>query len=128
MDLLARCCNRYQGDNSNNLDMHANPTNLLALPDCARELKRTYAPLRDVVVQAVATDAIVPTLSATLEYFKYASTKDDLPTRFMEAQMDYFGEHMFDDRADPPGEPVTGQHHFEWKPARGEVDEKGGDE
>ena len=42
-----------------------------------------------------------------------------MPTSFMEAQLDFFGEHMFDLKSEGPGKPVTGPHHFEWKPARG---------
>ena len=45
-----------------------------------------------------------------------------LPTQFMEAELDYFGEHMFDKEDEPASEPKKGKHHFEWKPAKGRWD------
>ena len=42
----------------------------------------------------------------------------DLPTSFYEAQLDYFGNHMYDRKDDDPeGLPVEGKYSFEWKPA-----------
>ena len=41
-----------------------------------------------------------------------------------EAELDYFGAHMFDLKTEGPGKPEKGSHHFEWKPARG-IDEEG---
>ena len=59
------------------------------------------------------------TLSSTLEYLKYEAG-EMLPTRFMEAEMDFFGAHGFDrpgvDKEDP-GEAKKGAHHYEWRPA-----------
>ena len=60
------------------------------------EFKKSYAALRRIVSLGTATDATIPSLSATLEYLKYTTTDDDLPTAFMEAELDYFGYHMFD--------------------------------
>ena len=57
-----------------------------------------------------------PTISATLEFLKF-STNTILPTHFYEAQLDYFGKHMFGFKSEPAGVPETGKHHFEWKPA-----------
>lgn len=54
-------------------------------------------------------------MSATLEYLKYCGNLE-LPTQFYEAELDYFGKHMFDMKGEPAGKPVTGKHHFEWKP------------
>ena len=35
-----------------------------------------------------------------------------------EAQLDYFGKHMYDRIGDcDAGDPIMGKHHFEWKPA-----------
>lgn len=93
-------------------------TNLLANPTIASELTGTYRGLKNVVLKAAEADLNVPALSATLEYCKY-SGYTDMPTAFQEAQLDYFGEHMFDRRSEGAGEPVAGRHHFEWKPARG---------
>ena len=82
----------------------------------AKELKGNFAALKKVVTMGVETNAIIPSLSATLEYLKY-SVNTVLPTQFYEAQLDYFGKHMFDLKSEPAGEPVTGKHHYEWKPA-----------
>ena len=92
--------------------------NLLGNPKVAKEVKGCYAGLKNVVLKATEVDAHVPSLSASLEYVKYSSSTD-LPTQFMEAELDYFGRHMFDLKAAGPGKPVTGEHHFEWKPPHG---------
>lgn len=92
--------------------------NLLAHPLIAGELTKTYPGLKSVVLAGMTADLNVPSLSATLEYCKY-SGYTDMPTSFMEAQLDFFGEHMFDLKSEGTGEPVTGRHHFEWKPATG---------
>jgi len=42
----------------------------------------------------------------------------------METELDYFGGHMFDLKDEAPGKPVAGKHHFEWKPARGNFEDK----
>lgn len=65
-----------------------NPTIATALSTSTPGLKRT-------VLTALAADAPIPALSATLEYVKYVgSTK--LPTQFMQAQLDAFGKHGFE--------------------------------
>ncbi|KAF2457270.1 6-phosphogluconate dehydrogenase [Lineolata rhizophorae] len=92
--------------------------NLLAHELISHELSSRYSALKDVTLRAMGVDAPVPSLSASLEYYKYMSSTD-LPIQFMEAQLDYFGEHMYDLKSETPGKPVTGKHHFEWKPARG---------
>jgi 6-phosphogluconate dehydrogenase len=46
------------------------------------------------------------------------SSFPDLPTDFYEAELDFFGKHMFDVKGEKgTGEPTEGKHHFEWKPA-----------
>ncbi|KAI3396551.1 hypothetical protein diail_12075 [Diaporthe ilicicola] len=102
------------GQEEGALDKH----NLLAHPTIARELSATTASLRGLVADAVRLDAHVPALSASLEYLKY-SVSADLPTSFQEAQLDFFGNHMYDLKSEGPGEPVKGRHHYEWRPARG---------
>ncbi|KAH7254631.1 6-phosphogluconate dehydrogenase [Fusarium solani] len=92
--------------------------NLLGHRRVAQALLETLPSLKDVVLKAIGSDAYVPALAASLEYIKYSSAAD-LPTSFQEAQLDYFGEHMYDLKRDDPGRPVKGKHHFEWKPARG---------
>lgn len=99
-------------------DSKLDKTNLPAHPTIASDMTTTYGSLKTVVLKGVEADHNVPALSAALEYYKY-SGYTDMPTSFQEAQLDYFGEHMFDLKRDGPGEPVTGKHHFEWKPARG---------
>jgi len=83
----------------------------------AEQLKLCYPSLRHVVMMATGADQVIPSLSASLEYIKYM-TSTDLPTSFYEAELDYFGSHMYDKKGDDPeGKPETGKHHFEWKPA-----------
>ncbi len=82
----------------------------------AAELNSNFSALKKVVTMGVETNAIIPSMSATLEYLKF-SVNTILPTQFYEAQLDYFGKHMFDLKSEPAGEPVTGKHHYEWKPA-----------
>lgn len=83
----------------------------------AEEFKRGFSPLRRVCLKALEGDHNVPALSASLEWLKVL-TSTDLPTNFYEAQLDYFGNHMFDKKGhDEAGLPVTGKYTFEWKPA-----------
>ncbi|KAF2151688.1 6-phosphogluconate dehydrogenase C-terminal domain-like protein [Myriangium duriaei CBS 260.36] len=107
-DLLAPILDNYQSKDL---------TNLLYEPAIAAELKRTKPALQRVVGQAVAGDHVVPAISASLEYVKY-QTGLELPTQFYEAELDYFGKHMYD-RTDEDKEeaPTEGKHHFEWKKA-----------
>ena len=82
----------------------------------AQELADAFPALKEIVARAVQYNSIVPSLSATLEFLKY-STNTVLPTQFYEAQLDYFGKHMFDLKSEGAGKPETGKHHFEWKRA-----------
>lgn len=70
------------------------------------------------MLKSTEADANIPSLSASLEYYKYSGFTD-LPTQFMEAELDYFGFHMYDVKSEEPGKPVTGKYHFEWRPAKG---------
>ena len=91
--------------------------NPLYEPDVARDFKRGFAQLRKIVLAATEGDHVIPSISATLEYLKI-QTSTDLPTSFYEAELDYFGKHMYDKKGDDPaGLPETGKHHYEWKPA-----------
>ncbi|KAJ4399832.1 hypothetical protein N0V85_005919 [Neurospora sp. IMI 360204] len=81
----------------------------------AGELAKTYPA---VVLNAIEFDLHAGALGASLEYYKYSGSTE-LPTKFQEAELDYLGAHMFDQKTAQPGKPVTGDHHFEWKPARG---------
>jgi 6-phosphogluconate dehydrogenase len=43
-----------------------------------------------------------------------------LPTKFMEAEMDFFGSHNYDMPGVRGGDPCKtkkGAHHYEWRPA-----------
>ncbi|KDQ57038.1 hypothetical protein JAAARDRAFT_688159 [Jaapia argillacea MUCL 33604] len=90
--------------------------NVLALEDVAKEVKRTIPALSRVVQRGLEFNTHIPTLSASLEYYKYCAGLH-LPTQFMEAQLDYFGAHSFDLKEEGAGEVKKGKHHFEWKPA-----------
>ncbi|KAF9871093.1 6-phosphogluconate dehydrogenase [Colletotrichum karsti] len=95
---------------------------ILANIEVAKELSDSLLAAKQVIIRAIEADLCVPALSQSLEYYKY-STSTELPTQFMEAELDYFGKHMFDRKEDPfPGKPKTGEHHYEWKPAVGKRD------
>jgi len=83
----------------------------------ADEFKKGMSSLKKVCLKAMEGDHNIPALSATLEWLKIM-TSVDLPTSFYEAQLDYFGNHMFDKKGDDPeGAAVTGKHSYEWKAA-----------
>lgn len=75
----------------------------------AGEFKRTFASLKNISLKAIEADAYIPALSATLEYLKYATTKENLPTEFMEAELDFFGSHNFEFKGQDSGKPATGK-------------------
>lgn len=92
-------------------------TNPLYEAVVADDLKRGLPSLKRVVAKGVESDAIIPALSASLEYLKI-QTSTALPTSFYEAQLDYFGAHMFDRKGeDKEGKPTEGKYHYEWKSA-----------
>ncbi|KAI5918897.1 6-phosphogluconate dehydrogenase [Camillea tinctor] len=111
-DLLERMFSRADHD----------PDDILSNPEVGHELARCFPAAKQVVLRAVEADLFVPVISQTLEYYKY-ETSTELPTQFMEAQLDYFGQHMFERKDDPVRGPTKGEHHFEWKPAKGSSDE-----
>jgi 6-phosphogluconate dehydrogenase len=91
--------------------------NLLFEKTVASDLKKGQPALKRVVIQAVSGDHVVPAISSSLDYIKY-QTGLELPTQFYEAELDYFGKHMYDKKGeDPKGAPTTGKYHFEWKRA-----------
>lgn len=111
-DLLERM---YQRDDHDDDDILSNK-------EVGDEMSKNFPALKAVVLKSIEADLVVPAISASLEFFKYSSSTD-LPTQFMEAELDYFGAHMFDLKEGPPGKPQTGEHHFEWKPAKGIFDQ-----
>ncbi|KAH6648943.1 6-phosphogluconate dehydrogenase [Truncatella angustata] len=94
------------------------PDDIFGNPEIGHELSTLYPAVKKIVLKAIETDTFVPSISQALEYFKY-QTSTELPTQFMEAQLDYFGQHMYDKKSDPVGGPEKGKHHYEWNPAKG---------
>jgi 6-phosphogluconate dehydrogenase len=93
--------------------------NIKLIDEASTALADNYQHLKEVVQRAGEWDASSPSLSASLEYLKYVAGRN-LPTQFMEAEMDLFGAHGYDrPQADgeDPGRPQKGAHHFEWRPA-----------
>ncbi|CAF1561826.1 unnamed protein product [Adineta ricciae] len=66
------------------------------------------------ILLAIEYGAHVPALTASLEYFKYVSSTE-LPTQFMEAELDYFGAHAYDLKSENAMDVKKGSHHYEWK-------------
>jgi 6-phosphogluconate dehydrogenase len=97
-------------------------TDVLANPEVGDELEKHVADLKSVVLEAIEADTFIPAMSQTLEWFKY-ETSTELPTQFMEAQLDYFGEHMFETKGHASSVPEKGQRHYEWRRALGLSDE-----
>jgi 6-phosphogluconate dehydrogenase len=98
------------------------PDDILGNPEVGRELARHYSAIKKVMLKALEVDTFVPAIGQSMEYYKY-ETSTKLPTQFMEAQLDFFGQHMFDTKDDPVGGPTKGEHHFEWKEAKGSADQ-----
>ncbi|KAJ5189436.1 Fibritin/6-phosphogluconate dehydrogenase C-terminal extension [Penicillium cf. griseofulvum] len=94
-------------------------TNTKFVDAVAHELRQNFHSLKQVVMEGTKFDQYIPALSATLEYLKYEGGLG-LPTKFMEAQMDYFGAHNYNRPGIPgedPGLVHKGPHHYEWLPA-----------
>ncbi|KAL4864620.1 hypothetical protein BDV12DRAFT_188791 [Aspergillus spectabilis] len=68
--------------------------NMKYIDKVAQELRRTYGSLKEIVIAGIDSDHYLPAMSATLEYVKYVGGTT-LPTKFMEAQMDFFGAHGY---------------------------------
>ena len=82
-------------------------------------LNANHPALKSIVLKATEWDAVIPSLSASLEYLKYVSNRA-LPTQFMEAEMDIFGSHAYDEphaKGEDPGMASKGAHRYEWRPA-----------
>ncbi|PCH39465.1 6-phosphogluconate dehydrogenase decarboxylating [Wolfiporia cocos MD-104 SS10] len=98
------------------LEKEGKVTNVLTLKRVGEEVARTIPALRRVVQRTLEWNAHIPTLSASLEYYKYCAGKH-LPSQFMEAELDYFGAHSYDKKSEGAGEVKKGKHHVEWKRA-----------
>lgn len=99
-------------------DAKVDKNNLLAHPTIAKELSGAMGKLRELVINSFRMDSFIPALSASLEYLKY-SISTNLHTSFQEAELDFFGHHMYDKKSEAASKPHLGKHHFEWRPARG---------
>lgn len=77
------------------------------------DVKRCWPSLKRVVVEGLQADAHLPCLGATLEYLKYSASAN-LPTSFMEAQLDAFGAHGYDLKHEKNGILAKGRHHSNW--------------
>ena len=81
----------------------------LANETVAAEFKNAFPALKKIVSRSIEADAYIPTLAATLEWLKYSTTEEGLPTEFEEAELDFFGWHMFDLKGHDSGKAVTGK-------------------
>ncbi|RGP73157.1 6-phosphogluconate dehydrogenase [Fusarium longipes] len=77
--------------------------NLLSNPELAQLLASLLPSVKRSVITALEADMVVPSVSQSLEYYKY-STSVDLPTQLTELELDYFGSHKFDLRRGSQGQ------------------------
>ncbi|BFZ64992.1 hypothetical protein YB2330_006155 [Saitoella coloradoensis] len=92
-------------------DLH----NLLTHPSIAREVRTNFPSLKRIVAWAIQHDAHCPSISASLEWWKYCGQEELLPTSFMEGEMDLFGGHSYDLKREGNEETEKGKHHTEWR-------------
>lgn len=93
--------------------------NMKFIDAVSHELHDNFNALKEIVIQGTQSDQYMPAISATLDYLKYEGGLV-LPTKFMEAQMDYFGAHCYNKpgvEGEDPGPVMKGPHHYEWKVA-----------
>ena len=91
---------------------HPNQHPLLGDEICG-QIRRCLPSLKDIVLRGIGADACVPALSATLDYLKYSGSVD-LPTCFMEAQLDAFGAHGYQLKSEKAASSIKGKHHNSW--------------
>lgn len=75
--------------------------------EISSEVRRCWPSLKHVVLKGLEQDAHLPCLGATLEYLKYSGSTN-LPTSFMEAQLDAFGAHGFELKLEQLGNMLKG--------------------
>lgn len=64
------------------------PTNLKAsIPELAKELSKTYAPLKRIYTKCIEMHAVAPAIGSTLEWLKAVGGRN-LPTDFEEMELD----------------------------------------
>ncbi|TGZ82536.1 6-phosphogluconate dehydrogenase C-terminal domain-like protein [Ascodesmis nigricans] len=93
---------------------HRGGTNVMADERVAKEIQRVYPHLKRTVERAVRWDAHIPTLSASLEYLKYAGAKQ-LPTQFVTAMMDYWEGQGFELKNPKDARRGSHSHHYDWE-------------
>ena len=91
---------------------HPNQHPLLGQEIC-REIKQCWYSLKRTVLRGVESDAHIPALGSSLDYLKYAGSVD-LPTSFMEAQLDAFGAHGYELKGEPNIDMSKGKRHSNW--------------
>lgn len=77
------------------------------------DIRRCMPSLKDIVLQGVGADACLPALSASLDYLKYSGSVN-LPTCFMEAQLDAFGAHGYTLKSEKTADLTKGKYHSNW--------------
>lgn len=77
------------------------------------EIKPCMTALKKVVLLSIEGDVCVPALNATLDYMKYSGSIN-LPTSFVEAQLDAFGAHGYQLKSEPYQNLAKGLHHDSW--------------
>jgi 6-phosphogluconate dehydrogenase len=85
----------------------------LAGPEISVEAKRNLPALKRVVLRAIEADAHIPALGSSLDYFKYSGSLD-LPTNFVEAQLDAFGAHGYELKGEQNADMSKGKRHSAW--------------
>ncbi|KAJ9626234.1 hypothetical protein H2203_003866 [Taxawa tesnikishii (nom. ined.)] len=84
--------------------------------EISRDLRRCLPALKTVLIAGLEFNAHMPCLSASLEYLKYMACTN-LPTSFMEAQLDCFGAHGYDLKSEVVQRFAKGRHHNSWSVA-----------
>ena len=82
-------------------------------PEVCAEIKKNWPSLKRTVLKAVQVDAHVPALCSSLDYLKYIGSTD-LPTSFLEAQLDAFGAHGYELKTEQNDDMSKGKRHSEW--------------
>ncbi|KAL4804314.1 nucleoside phosphorylase domain-containing protein [Aspergillus unguis] len=82
--------------------------NMKYIDKVSQELNKTYTSLKEIVIASTDSDHYIPAISATLEYLKYTGGTN-LPTKFMEAEMDFFGAHSYNLPGVPGEDPGPAQ-------------------
>jgi 6-phosphogluconate dehydrogenase len=82
-------------------------------PEISVEVRRNMPALKRVVLRAIEADAHIPALGSSLDYLKYSGSLD-LPTNFVEAQLDAFGAHGYELKGEQNVDMSKGKRHSSW--------------